>query len=193
MRERILVAACDLLESHGPEEVSIRAVTARLGVSPMAFYSYFTSRDELLNTLGERQLRLLQESTEEFLARAQQESAIAMLREVADVFSQTAFQQPRSYLLQWVMPVEEELEIHLNRQRFETVLRFLAKLIEIGISQGEFQPTDTQKAALALFSLFNGPLLLCTSGRLSDQNQIDSLLEETQRMALQYLTAKKES
>ena len=43
-RERILAAASELLEKRGSEEISIRAVTAGLGISPMGFYSYFTSR-----------------------------------------------------------------------------------------------------------------------------------------------------
>ena len=42
-RERILAAASELLEKRGSEEISIRAVTAGLGISPMGFYSYFTS------------------------------------------------------------------------------------------------------------------------------------------------------
>jgi len=189
-RERILAAAGDLLERSGPAEVSIRAVTACLGVSPMAFYSYFSSRDELLNTLSERQLRILQESGEQFLNRARLESASQVLRQVFALFAQSAFQRPHSYLLQWAMPLDEADGLLLQSKRFQTVLDFLQRLVVLGIEQGEFRPMQPQKAALALFSLFNGPLLLHTSGRLPDPGQLAGLLSETERLALLYLTGK---
>lgn len=190
VRERILAAAGDLLESRGPAEVSIRAVTACLGVSAMAFYSYFSSRDELLTTLSERQLRTLQESGGQFLEQARSEGAGPVLRQVFALFSQSAFQRPRSYLLQWAMPVDEAGGLFFHSQRFQTVLDFLQRLVELGIEQGEFRPMQPQKAALALFSLFNGPLLLHTSGRLTDPAQLALLLSETERLALLYLTGK---
>lgn len=192
MRERILSAAGDLLESRGPAEVSIRAVTARLGISPMAFYSYYASRDVLLNTLGERQLRILQESGEQFLARAGREGADVILREVVRLFAQSAFERPHSYLLQWALPVAETGGLRLHQQRFETVLNFLARLVELGIQQGHFYPVDPSKAALMLFSLFNGPLLLHTAGRLPDAGQLGALLAETERLAMLYLTGRDE-
>jgi len=185
-----LLCAGDLLERSGPAEVSIRAVTACLGVSPMAFYSYFSSRDELLNTLSERQLRILQESGEQFLNRARLESASQVLRQVFALFAQSAFQRPHSYLLQWAMPLDEADGLLLQSKRFQTVLDFLQRLVVLGIEQGEFRPMQPQKAALALFSLFNGPLLLHTSGRLPDPGQLAGLLSETERLALLYLTGK---
>lgn len=190
VRERILAAAGDLLERSGPAEVSIRAVTACLGVSPMAFYSYFSSRDELLNTLSERQLRILQESGEQFLDRARREGASQVLRQVFALFAQSAFQRPHSYLLQWAMPLDEADGLFLQSKRFQTVLDFLQRLVALGIEQGEFRPMQPQQAALALFSLFNGPLLLHTSGRLTDPAQLALLLAETERLALLYLTGK---
>jgi len=190
VRERILAAASDLLERSGPAEVSIRAVTACLGVSPMAFYSYFSSRDELLNTLSERQLRILQESGEQFLDRARRESASQVLRQVFSLFAQSAFQRPHSYLLQWAMPLDEADGLFLQSKRFQTVLDFLQRLVALGIKQGEFRPMQPQQAALALFSLFNGPLLLHTSGRLTDPGQLADLLAETERLVLLYLTGK---
>lgn len=190
MRQRILLAASNLLERYGSEGVNIRAVTAGLGVSPMAFYSYFSSRDELLNTLSEWQLRIMQESIDQFLARARQEGAERVLREVVHLFARVAFDQPRSYLLQWAMPLEEPREGCLHQQRFETVLRFLTSMVELGIQQGDFQSIDPNRAALVIFSMFNGPLLLHTSGRLPDADQLSELLIETEKLAILYLTGK---
>ncbi len=188
MRERILAAAGDLLETLGPAEVSIRAVTARLGVSPMTFYSYFASRDELLKSLSERQLRILQESGEQFLTRARQEGAAAVLHEVLGLFSQAALQRPRSYLLQWALPADRTQGFH--RRLFETGLQFLSDLIDLGIQQGRFRATDPRESAVMLFSLFNGPLLLFTSGRLNDSAELNKLLRDTEDLVMEYLVKK---
>lgn len=188
MRDRILAAADDLLEALGPSEVSIRAVTARLGVSPMTFYSYYPSRSELLKSLSERQLRALQESGEQFLARARQEGAACILHEVLALFSQSALQRPRSYLLQWALPVGQMPNFH--RLLFETGLKFLSDLIALGIQQNQFQPTDPREAAVMLFSLFNGPLLLYTSGRLTDSAELAKLLQDTEHLVMEYLVKK---
>jgi len=54
MRERILDAAAELLHEQGPQALSIRAITKRLGISPMALYTYFENRAALFAALSER-------------------------------------------------------------------------------------------------------------------------------------------
>jgi AcrR family transcriptional regulator len=50
-RRAILVAAQALLEAHGPEGVSWRAVAEAVGYSPAALYRYFDNKDALLAAL----------------------------------------------------------------------------------------------------------------------------------------------
>ena len=51
LREELIVAAQDLLaEAAHPDDVSIRAVARRAGVSPTAAYRHFTDRDDLVIT-----------------------------------------------------------------------------------------------------------------------------------------------
>ena len=52
LADEILAAATDLLlESGGPEGVSIRAVASRVGVTPPSIYLHFTDKDELLDAV----------------------------------------------------------------------------------------------------------------------------------------------
>ena len=48
-RELIIEAALKLAEDAGVEKLSIRKVAVRLGVTPMALYKYFNSKEELLS------------------------------------------------------------------------------------------------------------------------------------------------
>jgi AcrR family transcriptional regulator len=57
-RERLLTAADDLLrETRETAALTIRGVTKRAGVSPMAFYLHFDDRDALLEAVYERHFR----------------------------------------------------------------------------------------------------------------------------------------
>ncbi|HET9949131.1 MAG TPA: TetR/AcrR family transcriptional regulator [Longimicrobiales bacterium] len=52
--ERLVAAALDLLEAHGPEGVTVQAVVARAGSSVGSFYARFRGKEDLLDYLGER-------------------------------------------------------------------------------------------------------------------------------------------
>ncbi|HEY2052927.1 MAG TPA: TetR/AcrR family transcriptional regulator [Solirubrobacterales bacterium] len=54
LRATLLEAATELLaESENPENVSVRAVTRRAGVSPTALYLHFENREELFRAVSE--------------------------------------------------------------------------------------------------------------------------------------------
>lgn len=54
LRATLLEAATELLaESENPDQVSVRAVTARAGVSPTALYLHFENRDHLVRAVSE--------------------------------------------------------------------------------------------------------------------------------------------
>ena len=50
-RERIIVAACELLESEGDESFSIDAVARRAGIARMTVYNQFDSKAGLLESI----------------------------------------------------------------------------------------------------------------------------------------------
>jgi AcrR family transcriptional regulator len=63
--DRILDAALGLLDRHGTEAFTMRALAAELGVGTMAVYSHFRNKDEITDAVHERLL-----STIELPARA---------------------------------------------------------------------------------------------------------------------------
>jgi AcrR family transcriptional regulator len=67
-RKEFVEATFDLFAEGGLEAVSIRAVAARVGVSPMVMYWYFADKDELLNGLMMAVLKNLDEQLQEVLA-----------------------------------------------------------------------------------------------------------------------------
>ena len=187
-RERILAAASELLETRGSEEISIRAVTASLGISPMGFYSYFTSRAELIDALREQQLRAFDVGASQYLARARQEGAWPVLRETLQLLAETACAQPQRFLLLYTAAGEPNA-LAAPPWRLDGAIQFFSQLIEVGVQSNEFTPRDPLVAAQTVFSLYSGALLLRVSGRLPDSRQFDTLLREAEGLAKAYLSA----
>src|SRR5260370_12062054 len=57
--DRIAYAALSILEKEGPEAVSMRRVAEAVGITPMAIYHHFPSREALLNTITDREFAKL--------------------------------------------------------------------------------------------------------------------------------------
>jgi AcrR family transcriptional regulator len=52
-REAIIAAALELVEERGLKRLTMRALGERLGVEAMSLYHYFSSKDELLEAIGQ--------------------------------------------------------------------------------------------------------------------------------------------
>lgn len=57
--DRIAQEALKILEIEGPEAVSMRRVAEAVGITPMAIYHHFASREALLNTITDREFTKL--------------------------------------------------------------------------------------------------------------------------------------
>lgn len=50
-RERVVSAAIEIADEHGLEELTLRRVATKLGVTPMALYRYIESKDAMLDAM----------------------------------------------------------------------------------------------------------------------------------------------
>lgn len=99
LRTALLDAATDLLdESEDVEQLSIRAVTARAGVSPMALYLHFADKDELTRAVKLRSFTALGAVLAEARA-AHAGDPYAALRAMALAYLEFARTRPGQYAL----------------------------------------------------------------------------------------------
>jgi AcrR family transcriptional regulator len=125
-----------LLELGDQEKLSVRAVTARAGVSPNALYLHFADKDELLSTVieaGYGELRT-------FLEQAAQakDDPIERLRAFAQAYLDFAAERPGIY-----------------RVLFMTKLREGVPMPEPGGTPGQDEGVDTFSDLLALVTACN--------------------------------------
>ncbi|MFI6480502.1 TetR/AcrR family transcriptional regulator [Nonomuraea sp. NPDC050663] len=94
-RPEILDAALAIADERGLEAVSMRAVAAALGVTPMALYGYFRNKDELLDGLVERLLAEIPQAEGGWEER---------LRALAWGYRQVARRHPAAFTLMFSRP-----------------------------------------------------------------------------------------
>ncbi len=70
LRAGLLASALELVEEAGPEQLSLRAVARRAGVSPNAPYNHYADKDALLTALATHSFELLRERMSAAVATA---------------------------------------------------------------------------------------------------------------------------
>jgi len=105
LREALIEAGAELmLELGSAEKISVRAVTARAGVSPTALYLHFADRDELLRAVCNRSF----EELRAYLQAADDEQAgdpRAQMSAIGRAYLEFAEQRPAAYRIVFTMPV----------------------------------------------------------------------------------------
>jgi AcrR family transcriptional regulator len=103
-REQILDAALDLLEEHGPEGLTMRAVAGRVGVKAPSLYKHFPDKDELETALIAEGFR--QTATVFSAATADSTDPLSSL---AEAYRRWATEHPHLYRLMTHKPLRREL------------------------------------------------------------------------------------
>jgi AcrR family transcriptional regulator len=180
-RERILEQAGDLFLAHGASGVTMRGLAARMGVTPMALYRHFESRDDLLHALLEeghatflRYLnRALAEATPEarFVASGRQYLAFAL-------------EHPRSYAVMFMEHVPQSPDRKGPQGWLDVAtFRFLVDRIRECAAAGALRTDDPEDLALTTWAHVHGLVSLFLAGKLA----VDR--EEFERIYLRSIVA----
>lgn len=159
-RRDVLAAARALLDEQGPDELSMRRVAERAGVSPGTVYALFQHKEELFATLYvERLEHFLAEV--QWMARASTEPedlVLAMGRQYVGIYATFGRR-----LDAWSMMVEREQWPAELVDRLSRVTLELLGCVEV-LTRGyglESMPADVRRRA--------GPLLWATLNGLAEQ------------------------
>jgi AcrR family transcriptional regulator len=184
MRGRILDATLELLRQEGMEGVSIRKIANRIGVSHMLLYSYFENRDAIIQSLREREFEQVEAFYAESLRRAETGDALVQVRASLGWFIQLSHERPKLYQMAWW----RASFLRLESQNMAKVLEYLSQLIQLCIERGQCVERDPALAAVMVFGIVNGTLMLHHS--VSALGQIGQTQLETELIeaAMTYLT-----
>jgi AcrR family transcriptional regulator len=184
MRERILDATLELLRKEGLEGVSIRKIADRIGVSHMLLYSYFKNRDAIIKGLRDRGFEEMEAFFAESLRRAEAGDALVQVRASLGRFIEMSHEYPKLYQLAWRIA----MPWRVDSRNVTTSLEHLSRLIQLCIERGQCSRSNPALAAVMVFGIVNGMLMLYHS--VSSLGQAKQALLETELIeaAMTYLT-----
>jgi AcrR family transcriptional regulator len=93
-QDKILAAARKVFERHGPDGLSLREVAAKVGITPMAIYRHFDSKEALVDALV---LDALDDWSSRVAALPAVADPIGKLEQMSDAFLDFALEQPRRF------------------------------------------------------------------------------------------------
>jgi len=186
--DRIANAALSILESEGPEAVSMRRVAQAVGITPMAIYHHFPSREALLNTITNREFaRLLSFIQAHPLSGAVEDRLLAVMAGYVDY----AFAQPRVFDFIFSRPRPGARQFPKDfRARRSPTLNPVADLLEAEMKKGSLKKDDVWEVAFALWAHVHGYVMLYRAGRVAlSQEEFRKLLHRSIRRFLHGLKA----
>lgn len=162
-RDRLCAVAERLFAERGPEAVTMRQLTAELGVSPMTPYRYFEDKDEILATVRANGFNRFSEVLEQ--ARDSTQGARAKGAAVADAYVSFALAHPHTYKLMFDVnqPDSErypELVEAVTRSR-ATMTAWINDQIEDGLMSG-----DPSELGAMFWAASHGAVVLELAGKL---------------------------
>lgn len=145
LARRILSLALEELDDKSPDEVNMRALARRAGVSPTAIYYYFPSKGALFerikfDAMAELEARVTAATAEVPAGEASRGRLAALIRAFV------AWCQERPHLARLLMeelPPQEELSEEALRAYYS--IFFIARdLIEAAVKEGGISPRDAE-------------------------------------------------
>jgi AcrR family transcriptional regulator len=186
--DRIASVALAILEKEGPEAVSMRRVAEAVGITPMAIYHHFPSRESLLNTITDREFDRLLSSMQ---ARPLQGTLEDRLLAVMAVYVDYALAQPRIFDFVFSRPRPGARQFPKDfRARRSPTLNLIADLLATEMKQGSLKKEDVWEVAFALWAHVHGYIMLYRAGRVAlSEKEFRKLLRRSIRRFLDGLKA----
>jgi AcrR family transcriptional regulator len=143
MEGALLTSAADILETDGPEGLSVRRIAAAAGVAPMGVYNHFESKFGIVEALFEQGFARL---GTEMAAMAQITDPSEALREGARRYRALALAHPMAYQVMFLRAVPgfepSDRAIGTCTGAFDSLVAAVERAMDAGaIAVGE--PTET--------------------------------------------------
>lgn len=161
---KIATAARRLLDREGAEAVSMRRVAEAAGITAMAIYRHYRSRDALLNALADAGFAELCSSLKgrRFTGDLQKR-----LLKMADVYLDHALGNPRLFELMFLKPRHGARRYpHDFKARKSPTATLMADVIAEGMASGELRQDDAWEITFEMGALSHGLIMLYLGGRM---------------------------
>jgi AcrR family transcriptional regulator len=185
--QQIYQCALRILEAEGPQAVSMRRVAKDAGITAMAIYHHFPSREALLNAVVDSEFQRL---TEFFNFPQGKRGLEAALVHVMDGYIDYALAHPRIFDYVFAAPRPGARRYPRDfRARRSPTLNLTADLVSAWMKRGKLKRDDQWEIAMELWAQVHGYLALWRGGRFHlSQQEFRKLVHRSLRRLLYGLT-----
>jgi len=160
-RERIVAIAHDLIATEGLEQLSLRRVARRLGVTAPALYAYVDDKVDLLRAVAATQFERLLASFESIEAA----DPLTRVREQAIAYVRHALDDPA--LFQVMFAIRPDWAVQPGVEELPAATRAFAAgaaAVEGAMAAGQLRAEDPFLVSLALWSAVHGVATVVLAG-----------------------------
>lgn len=165
-------AALELLESEGPEAVTMRRIAEAVGVTPMAIYHHFHNKEALLNSVTDREFAKFADSMDSQQMSSSSglsnRSLQARLVRVMEAYIDYACERPRifDYIFAEPRPGARTFPEDFRARRSPS-LNAVADVVAAEMKAGALRKDDVWEVALELWAHTHGYIALMRAGRIA--------------------------
>jgi len=189
-REKILKAAIRLFSVHGVDGVSMRAVAARVGVTPMALYRHFNDKEALIDAL-------VSDALDAWAARVKAVKApraLDWIHRVNDCFLDFALNEPRRFEAAFLLSSRSARRFPNDFAAGRSpVAQMMVPKIEEAMAGRRVEGASALEIWFTIWALTQGLITLHRAGRFAgDEKEFRALYRRaTQRCLQSFMTDEK--
>jgi AcrR family transcriptional regulator len=179
LKKTLIQTAIRFLEKHPLEQLSLRTLALKAGVSQAAPYRHFKDRDELLSAISQQGFEIkFQYMWEAFLAY--QDQPKELLQACALSYFKMGLKHPQHFKLMLTSPICPSPEYPELERSAGMAYALLKRVIEICQAAGIVGSGDPYHKSMHCWALVNGFTTLYAEGRLNwlgiDENNAENAL-----------------
>jgi len=177
LRRALLDEALRTIQTHGVEQLTLRTVGERLGVSRSALYRHFADKQSLLATVGKEGFRTLRQA----IADAWERNGRGRIgfRSMGKAYIQFAVAHPSHYRVMFGGFIESAAKDHHFLAEAAAAFQVLVEALVEQQNAGEIRHDDPVLMARFVWALFHGAAMLFIDGQLPETAQQDELAHYT--------------
>jgi AcrR family transcriptional regulator len=169
MVEALLTSAADILESEGPDALSVRRIAAAANVAPMGVYNHFRSKNGIIDALFMQGFERLGDALKTI---ADIQDPYEALREAGRRYRALALAHPMVYRLMFLRSIAgyepSAAALEVAARAFDSLAAAVTRAMEAGV----IAVSDPTETAQLIWSNIHGwvSIELMGIGRVEDQD-----------------------
>ena len=166
LQAALVEAAINLVRKYGPDQLSLRAVSADVGVSPSASYHYFKDKDDLVTAVGEvlfDQLGTIQEVAISKVKGKGADAARKKFEAMGYAYFEWATSEPNLYRLIFGGFCEHKMDDHDSK-----AWKLLSAGLDELVAQGVMDKSARNGGEVIVWSAVHGASSLAIEGLMPE-------------------------